>query len=492
MEPFTQYEREEWIALMQYALRDEIDIDKQIEDWTWKRFKQTDKAIESWTWERFKRTDKKIEDWTWKRFKQTDKAIESWTWERFKRIRQLFEADQLARAAYWNRIPYQEGEKIRLVILFLIPSAWASLESFYYAVKEDPRYEVTMLLYDGIQREKSPQVRGGKEFLDSHGIPYEDAATYDFRMNRPHIIMYQSPWEDSQLPRFLHSDEIAALGIRIAYIPYGINYSASVNLAYVFSDLHFKSKPWFIAGISPGLKRDHQNLSSRCGHNIIVTGSPKFDFLFNNQTEELDKELLEKVGSRKIVFIQMHFPDKVPRICVPFIKEYTDFLKKVNRYEELFFIVRPHPRCLYDYRNRFDCGEEVDEFLRVIESNENVMLDEYQDYRIALKNASYVIGDRSALMVEAGALNVPVLFLTNYFYKEEMLPYIQPLFDSYYHGTSAYDMERFIDFVVRHGNDYKKEEREHAIQECIPYRDGKCGKRIADVMVELIRKESIH
>ena len=183
MEQLTQYEREELIALMQYALEEEVKG-----------------GI-------LGRMDKSVENWTWERFKRTDKAVENWTWERFKRIRNLFENEELVLEAMRNHIPYHPGEKIRLAIIYQIPSCWPSIESFYNFVKQDERFEVTVLLYDEEQKEAA-QMAGAREFLEHEGIAYEEAAGYDFRRRRPHIVLYQTPWDEAHRPRFLQSDMI--------------------------------------------------------------------------------------------------------------------------------------------------------------------------------------------------------------------------------------------------------------------------------------------
>ena len=463
MEQLTQYEREELIALMQYALGNEIE----------------DGILG--------KLDKSVERWTWERFKRTDKAIETWTWERFKRVRDLFESEERTLEAARNRVTYHAGEKIRLAILYQIPSCWPSIESFYEAVKADDRFEVTVLLYDEEQKEAA-QMAGAREYLEGQGIPFEDAASYDFRRKRPHIVLYQTPWDVAHRPRFLQSDMIGALGSRIAYIPYGINYSASVYPDYIFSDLKFKMKPWFIAGLSKWLKKDHNLMSERCGHNVFVTGLPKFDAYAN--LPERDNSRHELIKGRKVVYLQMHFPDKagMPHYPVPSIREYVDFLRKADQYKDVFFILRPHPKFFEAYEKK-GFVSEVEEMRAIVESRENILLDEQPDYREMLLRADYVMGDRSALMIEAGSLGIPVLYLTNFYYEEKLLPAVAPLFESFYRGNSAYDMERFMDMVVMGGMDYKKEERQRAVEECIPYRDGKCGQRIADAMAELLMTE---
>ena len=160
-------------------------------------------------------------------YKYMDKSVEHWTWECFKRVEKKLSdnsrtnrylTELLAKA---NRIPYHSGEKIRLVYLFQIPSCWPSFQSVWEILKDDGRFDVRFLLYDREQREKN-QMKGAREFLVASGIPFEVAEEFDFEEFEPHIMIYQTPWDDSHRPDFLKSDAMSSLGIRIAYVPYGI------------------------------------------------------------------------------------------------------------------------------------------------------------------------------------------------------------------------------------------------------------------------------
>lgn len=104
-------------------------------------------------------------------------------------------------------------------------------------------------------------------------------------------------------------------------------------------------------------------------------------------------------------------------------------------------------------------------------------------------NADYMIGDRSALMIEAIVLNIPVLYMTNFYYKEKILSAVEPIFESYYQGSVCYDIELFIDMVIKKGIDYKKQDRERAKDLCIPFFDGKCGLRIVNDLAYSIYAE---
>ncbi|MBQ2405138.1 MAG: hypothetical protein II312_00425, partial [Lachnospiraceae bacterium] len=192
-----KYIRERLIAAVQYAVREELKnqnnitstetenvkyeeqidrteeiiarLDKQIERWTWERYKRTDKLLDELGYEldhdlnkgvdrldkkvsmsidgydkklmqaidkqnkkikeeTTKAVDEKIKYWTAKRFEQIDKQIERWTWERYKRsedkLLYIYKLqNQISELLFQQKkVPYIENEKIRIVFLFQVAS----------------------------------------------------------------------------------------------------------------------------------------------------------------------------------------------------------------------------------------------------------------------------------------------------------------------------------------------------------------------------------
>ena len=221
------YIRERLIAAVQYAVREEMKnerlisenreipngensseeiinrLDKQIERWTWERYKRTDKLFDEFEYEvnyelnkgidRLERkvamstdnaqkqyidkTDEKVKYWTGKRFEQTDKQIERWTWERYKRsedkLLYVYKLqNQISELLFQEKkVPYIKGEKIRIVFLFQVASFWPSWESFYKACIEDDRFDVKFLFLDETVREKV-QMKTAEHFLMRENINY--------------------------------------------------------------------------------------------------------------------------------------------------------------------------------------------------------------------------------------------------------------------------------------------------------------------------------
>jgi hypothetical protein len=298
------------------------------------------------------------------------------------------------------------GEPVKIAFLFYIPSAWASFESLWQALLADPRFEPLMLAYERTQEsigEQSDQIVGAKSFLAARGIPYACADDYLAGPETPHIMFYQSPWEHAHLPHYLHSDAIKARGIRVAYVTYGIEYAQMKSADATFSNNLFKTKPWRMYAISLRMIADHKRMSPQGYDHIAAVGHPKFDAFQRKGDFALAPELQRRIKGRKIVLMTFHFPfeDYWPHLPMPDIGEYIAFLEALPAWPQLFFLLRPHPKFFFEYEQKGQ-GEAVKSFRAAAE---NCWLDESADYRNALFNAAYVVGDRSALMVEAAALD---------------------------------------------------------------------------------------
>lgn len=434
--------------------------------------------------------ERHINDMTWDRAVFVKSALENRIWrcedKLFPALNSIynFTTEEILEK---NRIPYISNEKIRIVYLFQIPSCWPAFKSVWEIISMDERFDARLLLFDREQREKA-QMNGARDFLIENGIAFENADMFDFLAFKPHIMIYQTPWDISHRPIYLRSDRINAIGTRIAYIPYGIEYSNSVWKDYRFSNNKLLVKPWKVYALSPAMKFEHYFQSEQGADHIVSTGLPKFDLLYHKENYCLAESIKAKIGNRKIVFWQMHFPalDGTPDYPEPDITEYLEFANNIDKYDECFFLVRMHPKFIESYL-KMGYEEEANNFLKILSNKKNVYIYDDGDYMPALVNADGVIGDRSALMIEAIVLDVPVLYMTNFWYKEEMLDAVKPIYNSYYQGSKVYDMYRFIDLVMIKNIDYKKTERLNAKQECIPFFDGKCAERIVEDLVNSVK-----
>lgn len=497
-------------------------LDKQIERWTWERYKRTNKLFDEFEFELdyelnkgidrlgrkvsmsaddaqkkyIDKVDEKVKYWTAKRFEQTDKQIERWTWERYKRAEDKLLyvyklQNQISDVLFQQKkVPYLKDEKIRLVFLFQVASFWPSWESFYKACLNDERIDVKFLFLDETVREKV-QMKTAKDFLDTQGIEYIDFCEFDIDSYKPHVIVIQTPYDAGHRIKAHWSSAWKAKGYRVVYVPYGIEISDTETSHGMHFEQHVIENAWRAYTFSDTMLKDYRKYCVNAGA-VRALGLPKFDALYHKEQFKLDKELAERIAGRKICLWKVHFPKIFEEggkdiFVTPDVNEYIKFAEYAAEHKDIFFIFMPHPRFKEPVKNE-NLQQLAIKLMNTLENVDNVYIDTKDDYRYSLVNADFIIIDRSAVMVEAAATGVPVLYMVNTKFYEPVTKAIEPLMDSYEQGSTCEDMINFTEACMR-GEDRNKELREDAFKECIPYFDGMAGERIKeDILISLMEE----
>ena len=375
-----------------------------------------------------------------------------------------------------NMIP-RNSDTLRIAFLFQIASFWPNWESFYLECLNDYRISVKMYLLKDEVNEHS-QIQSAKKFLDSHDIKYSEYNDQNMDAFNPHVVVIQTPYDyDHRKPKHQTADYMKK-GYRVIYIPYGIEIA---NTERSRRDHFFNPvvrNCWRVFVFSETIKRDYVTIGGLEESKIVPLGHPKFDRIRQNDKLGIS-DTFKKIENRKIVVWHIHFPKKITVngksvMCTPDLSEYFAFAKKIKEYKNLFFTILPHPK--------FAESLQGERFISIFDKQENCFVDWSDDYRPAIYSADFMITDRSSLMIEVAPRGIPILYMDNKNWHEPMTDAINPLMDSYYHGTECSDMIHFIDMCIA-GDDMKKKERELAVNTCLSLCDGKSGQKIKDYLL---------
>lgn len=384
------------------------------------------------------------------------------------------------------RTIYHGEEKIRVAFIFQSASFWPSWETFWAAVQSDDRFDARMFVCDDILKEKS-QFLTARDFLSDKGIPFTPIHDINLSDLNPHIVVLQTPYDGGHRPKYLHGNKLTSLGYRVVYVPYGIEISDSQRAR---SD-HFAGAvtryAWRIYTFSQRIIIDYKRFSHTGGEMVRSFGHPKFDCFVDENRPSMPEEILEAAAGRKIVLWKVHFPKKLGgRLITPSMTEYFKFAEVLSEYPDLFFVFMPHPKFYETAHKYFDAAE----FSSMLADAENAVQFFGDDYRGPLLNADYHMMDRSALMIEAGMTEKPVLFLQNETYAEPMTAPVQEIVDSYYQAVNCQGMQQFIEDVVLGNNDYRRDERLEVVHSVLPPLTGKSGIMIKNDIVDGLLAEN--
>jgi glycosyltransferase involved in cell wall biosynthesis/2-polyprenyl-3-methyl-5-hydroxy-6-metoxy-1,4-benzoquinol methylase len=426
---------------------------------------------------------------------EAKKALDSLYWrvdtKVFKAEKRIMAVDSRVTELLYsqNKVSLSNDEKIRVVFLFQIAPFWASMESLYEVLNDDPRFAVSIMCYDE-EIDPSIKVDTAEEYLATRNIPHVrwDEVTVD-SLN-PHIVFLQTAYDTNRREN-LKSEWLKSKGIRVVYIGYGIEFPDTEQARKDHFMDDFFNHLWRLYTFSPAILKDYLKYCSNSGM-VRVLGTPRFDSLYRKERYSLASEIAKLAGGRKICLLKVHFPKTEQRdgkwvLITPALDEYIEFATKMGDYPNIFFVLMPHPK-FREFNSDKILANKAKELLTAVGKLANAYIDTADDYKPTLLNADYIIVDRSAVMVEAGSTGVPVMFMSNSTNKEKMTDAVAPLIESYYQGSTCDDMVNFVKMCIS-GKDEGKQRRLDAWAQCIPFFDGKCSERIADDIANSIISE---
>lgn len=383
------------------------------------------------------------------------------------------------------KLDYKKSNgKVKLIFVYQVDSFWVSWNSLYQSCLADNRFEVKVLWINGNEGDKA-QMEHAEDFLKEKKIQYEPFSYERVMQFAPDYMIYQTPYDKGHRPVDTWTARYRRMGIRIVYIPYGIEISDTLESRYKHFCLSVILNAHLIFVLSEAMKKEYEKYCINAKA-VRVLGLPRFDDL-KNRTYHLPEAVMQKAAGRKIVLWKCHFPkifieEGIKKQATPDLDEYMKFTEYIKTHRDLFYIFMPHPKFTDDTVDP-ELQREAKQMVIELERLDNVYVDRNSDYRNSLMNADAIITDRSAVMVEAGAGGVPVLYMYNHYYSEPMTPPVKKLLDSYYQGTTAMEMIRFCN-MVNSGKDGRAEIRHSAFAQCVPFYDGKCAQRIKEEIWE--------
>ena len=364
-----------------------------------------------------------------------------------------------------------------------------SWESIYFYCIQDNRFDVKLIYLSTDTVEKAHSVNS-EAFLKDRRLSYIRYENVDFNFYRPHVIFMQFPFDSSfRCPSAL-SLQFVARGARVVYVPYGIEISATSAGQRDHFNPCVVENAWRVYTSSYGIYDGYLKFC-RNRHAVRVTGSPKFDALFCRDKYPISEEYRKLAAGKRIVVWKMHFPKRISdqgssRLITPDMEEYISFADDMDQFDNLFFVVLPHPKMIgrmtdHDVQGEGKLIEQVKKLMEIIQGKPNATIDTSVDYRHSLFHADMIIMDRSATMIEAAMLDVPMLVMNPKNGSEKMVQPVEQVLSYCRQGTTCLDMCAFLrePFV-----DEEIVKRKEEVKRQFPFWDGRCGERIAEDILE--------
>ncbi len=120
-------------------------------------------------------------------------------------------------------IPYENGEKVRVMFLFQAASLWLSWESFYEACMADSRINVQYCILDELYGDIT-QMLTAKEFLDEKELDYKVYSDKLFSRFNHHVLVMLTPYDYGHRRLHVRSATFRNKGTRIVLFPMRLNW----------------------------------------------------------------------------------------------------------------------------------------------------------------------------------------------------------------------------------------------------------------------------
>jgi hypothetical protein len=401
---------------------------------------------------------------------------------RIQRIHELLQA-ALRRSRDSRRD--RAGGEVKIDFLFQLPDVWTSWTSIWESCKGDERVRARLILVPFLHDSQSDPNRS-RRFLADQGYSFLDWSAYDLDRDGPDVVFLQNPY-DSTRPPALSTEEFEIRGIRIAYVPYGLEVGGGdENIRWQY-DLEVQRKAWRIFARSPQHKR---MFGLHCGagnEHVVITGHPKFDQIIEPQHAPLSAATRDAAQGRRVVLWCPHFT--VGGTGWSTYERYSsELLSLFENRSDVTLLVRPHP-LLFGRMREMGLLSEAGELAlrRRLASPPNILLDESGSYLSAFAASDALMTDAGSFLLEYLPTTRPILYLEN--------PDGPGLNESgsfasrYYRAHDFEDVRRFVQMVAD-GEDPGREERLRLIREELFRTDGQIGRSIKDHVVEAIASEA--
>lgn len=378
------------------------------------------------------------------------------------------------------------NKKIDIVFMPYNASMWNSLESIYKSAVNDDRvncYVVPIPYYkindsgENGEREFIFTYEGNKFPKDIPIVHYKD---FDLEKVNPDIIYVHNQYDDCNLATRVESDyysyNLKKFTKMLVYVPYCL--LGTYPVSFEFNFLKFIGYRNFDKVVIPSPIFGYiANESGISKENILITGSPKFDALFN-ALETNNKELKKIKGiENKTVFLWTTNLMKIVNTRHEAIDQIEDLFNYIEKNNEYMLIYRPHPLELDYVKSKApECYKRYKELIDSIEYRENIELDTNTSYYESFNMSDGLITDRSSILMEYIKTEKPILI---YDIKLERDLYDENIFDifsNYIVGVDGMDVEKFIN-LVKDKKDDKLKFRLDALNKAVVNTDGTCGKK---------------
>lgn len=373
------------------------------------------------------------------------------------------------------------SNRVRILFVLQYAPIWSSLRSVFQSLKAIDGVEVKVIKSAFIHGAASDDNTAQLDMLcRNENIDADTNVDLVLSEFQPHIAFLQNPYDSTRVPA-LRSTQLVTLGIKVAYVPYGIEMGGGLeNNQYQFN-ADVQQLAWRIFVRSSRNKAMYAKYCDVGDSHVVVTGHPKFDGQAIIDTYKINEQLKVKVAGRPVVLWTPHFSVGIPATWSTYRIYSQVIMQQMLARQDVFFIIRPHPLFFKEMLKHHIWNNNGEmEFRKFCDEKGNLWLDESADYMESFLVSSAIMADAGSFLLEYLPTKKPILYLHHpdgFGLNDDA-----DLVDHYYRADKSEDISIFIEMVSK-GLDTKRDERISVIEQYLYGLDGKAGQRIATYVV---------
>ncbi len=333
-------------------------------------------------------------------------------------------------------LTFNSEVKTKLEVLFLPykASMWDSLESIYFAAKDDPACDAFVMpipYYD---------MKNGK-FTEMHwetnypkNISLIDYRKYNIEERHPDMIFIHNPYDGYNIVTSVHPDfyskKLRNLTDCLVYVPYFVGNGVNIQEHFctlpgcIFAHKVIvqteKEREIYVRVYKEFAKKNGTpERFDRIGDKFLALGSPKLDKAANTKSEncEIPEEWKKLIGTKKVVFYNTTIAALLEN-SVEDNKPSNKYLQKVRSVFEFFkkredavLLWRPHPLLEGTIKSmRPWLEQEYAEIVREYKSEGYGIYDDTEDLNRSIAISDVYYGDGSSVMKLFDTARKPVVW----------------------------------------------------------------------------------
>lgn len=388
------------------------------------------------------------------------------------------------------------GPRRRAVFVVQHGPSWTCTESVWREFAQDPAWEAIVVAVPYLHPFYNHAQNNADEiftFLKEKGVPFVHGDSFPLGPDFADVVFLQNPYDVTR-PKEWHVGEMIRHGVRIAYLPYGLEIGGGVENNTMVMNMPLQQMAWRVFARSERQRQSYRDHCSAGNVHVVVSGHPKMDAL-RDMAQADGRELTEFAAGRKIVAWNPHFDVRLDGTRFgsgfsTFLRWREFLLAEFARRPGLVLALRPHPLFVATLEDRgILTQQQLEDYFARCRASGQIYIDRASSHLPLFAAAHAMMSDISSFVLEFSATGKPLLYLQNP-NGPQLNDDADFVYQHLYRAEREDGIRRFLD-QVEAGEDPLREQRMQAFPEYMHLPPAGVGPTVKQAIVEALEREGV-